>query len=516
MSRTNLILSFFIFLMIVVISTFFVSNYRMHKDTSCIMDIGPYSYNRFYSTIREDQLNFDLALEWLDSKSLRSKDKARLEKICSFQVEDGMIRLEIAKGYDCLLRLYLDKNATLIQQCKAIKNGSYGLDTLYTKKAAINLAKLIILGYEEKVKKVLDIKNDDDFTKYLSGYTASEIVFLNSLISLNIPELTAKCLYRLSLIHLLGRSSFNEKTIQTDYRLAIEEIQNVIKLTGIRRNNILDIALIINDKFAPHAATVISSSLLNSDLDTFYRFHIVMNPNDLVTGESMEKLASMKYIRDYSIDFIPFSENILNQELTDKKVKFSDMWPSLVMYRLYLDQIFPHLDSILYLDADIVVLRDLNSFKKIDMSNYIAAGSIDTPFTYCSDKVMNECNRDMVSSYKNSGVIFFNLKNMREESGKNMILEALQNSKCKFPFPDQDLLNITFHDYIYPLSMRWNFCTHFDNKSPYLSYFILHYAGRKPWTNDKQELWKTNQGKLDKITKYYWRYREITPWNSIN
>ncbi|BBM91531.1 hypothetical protein RHHCN13_07770 [Rickettsia conorii subsp. heilongjiangensis] len=41
------------------------------------------------------------------------------------------------------------------------------------------------------------------------------------------------------------------------------------------------------------------------------------------------------------------------------------------MYRLYFDQIFPHLDSILYLDADIVVLRDLNSLKKIDMSDYI-------------------------------------------------------------------------------------------------------------------------------------------------
>jgi len=517
MSRTNLILSFFIFLMIIVISIFFISNYRMHKNTSCIMDIGTYSYKKFYSTIREDQLNFDLVLEQLeDSESLNSKDKARLEKICSFQVEDGMVRLEVAKGYDCLLRLYLDKNATLIQQYKAIKNGSYGLDTLYTKKAAVNLAKLIILGHEGKVKEILEIKNDDDFLKYYSGYTADEIPFLNSLISLNIPELTARCLYRLSLIHLLGRSSFNEKTIKTDYKLATEEIQKVIKITGIKQDNILDIALVINDKFAVHAGAVISSSLLNSDLDSFYRFHIVMNPNDLVTGESMEKLASMKYIRDYSIDFISFPENILNQELTDKKVKFSDMWPSLVMYRLYLDQVFPNLDSILYLDADIVVLRDLNSLKKIDMSNYIAAGSIDTPFTCCSDKVMNECNRNMVSSYKNSGLIFFNLKNIREESGNNMILEALQNSKCKFPFPDQDLLNVAFHDYMYPLSMRWNFCTHFDNKSPYFSYFILHYAGLKPWTRDKQELWETNQDKLDKITKYYWRYREITPWNSIN
>ncbi|MEG8230732.1 hypothetical protein O6R16_06935 [Candidatus Rickettsia tasmanensis] len=94
-----------------------------------------------------------------------------------------MVRLEVAKGYDCLLRLYLDKNATLVQQYKAIKNGSYGLDTLYTKKAAINLATLIILGHEGKVKEILEIKNDDDFLKYYSGYTADEIPFLNSLLS---------------------------------------------------------------------------------------------------------------------------------------------------------------------------------------------------------------------------------------------------------------------------------------------------------------------------------------------
>ncbi|KJW04199.1 lipopolysaccharide 1,2-glucosyltransferase RfaJ domain protein [Rickettsia argasii T170-B] len=45
-----------------------------------------------------------------------------------------MVRLEVTQGYDCLLSLYLDKNATLVQQYKAIKNDSYGLDTLYIKK----------------------------------------------------------------------------------------------------------------------------------------------------------------------------------------------------------------------------------------------------------------------------------------------------------------------------------------------------------------------------------------------
>jgi len=499
--------------MLIICIGFLVSNRKMHKDIGCINDINTYGYQKFYSLVREDRLNFALMIEQLENNYLTTKDKAKLEKICTFQVEDGMVRLEVAKGYDCLLRLYASERSTLPQQYKAIKNGSYGLDTFYTKSAAINLVKLIVLGHEEVVKERLNIKNNDDFLKYFSGYAKDEIPFLNNLIALNIDEITARCLYRLSLIHSLGRSSFNEQDMKPDYKLSIEEMQKVIKLTGIKQNNVMDIALIINDKFAPHAATVISSSLLNSDLDSFYRFHIVMNPEDSLTKESMEKLASMQYIRDYSIDFIPFPENILNDNSINKEIRFSDNWPSLIMYRLYFDQIFPNLDSILYLDADIVVLRDLNSFKKLDMSNHIAAGVVDTALTYCVINTDNKCNRNINSSYKNSGILFFNLQNMREKQARNMVLDTLHNSSCKFSFPDQDLLNIAFHNYIYPLAMRWNFCTHFIDRGSYFSYFILHYAGQKPWVNDQQRHRK-NSVKHEEIEKYYWQYRELTPWNN--
>ncbi|MGX6959952.1 MAG: glycosyltransferase [Rickettsia endosymbiont of Pentastiridius leporinus] len=129
-------------------------------------------------------------------------------------------------------------------------------------------------------------------------------------------------------------------------------------------------------------------------------------------------------------------------------------------------------------------------------------------------KVESECNRNMVSSYKNAGVIFFNLRNISDMHVKDKLLESMQESDCKLSFLDQDLLNIAFHNYMYPLSMRWNFCTSFNDKSLYFSYFILHYAGRKPWIPSEQELWQTNPEKIIDINKYYWRYREITPWGN--
>ena len=65
-----------------------------------------------------------------------------------------------------------------------------------------------------------------------------------------------------------------------------------------------------------------------------------MDSNDHVSQESMKKLSSMKYIGDYSTYFTTFPENMLNQALTDKKIKFSDNWPSLVMYRLYFSKLY--------------------------------------------------------------------------------------------------------------------------------------------------------------------------------
>lgn len=48
-----------------------------------------------------------------------------------------------------------------------------------------------------------------------------------------------------------------------------------------------------------------------------------------------------------------------------------------------------------------------------------------------------ECKRNRAHSYKNSGVVFLNLKNMQKKQDK-----TLQKSKCDFSFPNQDLLNL--------------------------------------------------------------------------
>lgn len=469
----------------------------------------------FYNKIRENTILFESQLQQLENDNIDEVTKSQLVKLCSLQIEDGRERIDVARAYDCLLRLRSDSIAELY---KAIKNGSYGLDTIYLKTHSLNLAKLLVLGHEQQILAAFGLENINDLhKKYFTGFSKDEIPFLENLIKLNISEISARALYRLSLIHLLGRASFNEEAYQPDMKTAYQERNEVIKITRIKQDNIIDIALIINDKFAKHAAVTIASALLNADLDSFYRFHIIMNPDDPVLDATKTKLSSMNYIKDYSIDFTNFNNKLIPTELMKRKMAIQDdLFPLLVNYRLFLDKIFPDLEFILYLDSDILVLRDLNNFKKINMKNYLAAAALDTGFI-TRHKPYNDkkCHRALPDFYKNSGVMYLNLRNMRELDSASILIQQLTISDCDFLLPDQDLMGLAFQDRVYNLPIRWNMLTVFDDLYPQLSSFIIHFAGKKPWDPKQEQLWKETPNKLVNNVQNYWRYREITPWPVI-
>lgn len=501
----------FILLLLLIIGFYVYNNALINQQIAYTSRLNNQLYVEFYRNIKEKSLAFNNYLKILEKTNISQSDKQELQKTCLSQAEEGIERLDVAKAYDCLSRI--EDLSSAVGIYKAIKNASYGLDVLFLKKNAKNLYNLIITGYENEILKILEAKNSDEIiNKYFTGYTEDELPFLKKLFSLNIPDLSARSLYRLSLIHTLGRASFNED-YNPDFKLAYQELHQAALLSGIKQDNIMDIALVINDKFAKHVSTTIASALLNSNLDSFYRFHVIMNPMDPVSEESQKKLSSMNYIRDYSIEFTNFDNSILPTDLMKSKMKFSRYFPLLVNYRLYLDKIYPELDNILYIDSDMLVLRDLNYFKTLDMENYFAAATIDSGFfirnNYIGDK---KCNRLPPYFFKNSGLLFLELKNMRSFDTSYMLKKAINSYDCNFDLPDQDLLGLAFYDKMLHLPTRWNI----QVTSPYafaqFSYFIMHFAGPKPWTKEKEELWKKSPEKLNETTKDYWRYRQITPW----
>ncbi|XVN43228.1 MAG: glycosyltransferase [Candidatus Rickettsia vulgarisii] len=508
LNSLNQKLSYFIILLLIIIISFLTYNYKIvNNKLSYLGDLNNHLYVNLYNNTRNESDDFNSYLKDLDN----TNDTAVLEKICHRQIENSVERLDVAKAYNCLSRLENLNTKPAIY--KAIKNASYSLDTLYTTDSALNLYNLIVSEYESQILKTLEISNKNDIiTKYFTGYIQDEVPFLEKLISINIPDLSARALYRLSLINTLGKASYNEKKYTPNLKLAYQQLNEVLELTNIKQENTFDIAIVINDKFVQHAATTIASALLNSDLDSFYRFHIVMNPDDPVTEKSQQKLASMKYIRDYSIEFTNFDNNILPIKLMKKKLNFS-RFPLLVMYRLYLDKVYPNLDNILYVDSDMLILRDLNYFKNIDMKNYLVAFTINSNLnTKANLEKDKKCHKLLPNFYPNGGLIFINLKNMKLFNASSILSDTISSSDCDFKLPNQDLMGIAFYNRSFHLSTRWNTQINSEFAQTQFSNFIIHFAcSNKPWNKKYKELWKNNSPKLPAAFKDYWLYRSITP-----
>ncbi len=184
------------------------------------------------------------------------------------------------------------------------------------------------------------------------------------------------------------------------------------------------------------------------------------------------------------------------------KTNFSDMpvptqWSIEVYNRVLAQFLLPNdLDRVLYLDADIVIKKDLSEFyyQSFD-DNWVVA---------CTD---NMCKREIMRQHKdnlglspehryfNSGVILFNLDALRKNTSIEQILDTSFNLKDKIKFPDQDILNYLYQGKVkYVDKHQYNCQVRKNEVSVNDDTAIIHFVGRhKPWS------------RLTGFSKYWWK-----------
>jgi len=158
-------------------------------------------------------------------------------------------------------------------------------------------------------------------------------------------------------------------------------------------------------------------------------------------------------------------------------------------YRILLPTVFPLLSKILYLDCDILVLKDISPLFNIDMTHYAVAAVED--ILKLKDEHRLQLNLSYADSYFNSGVMMANLDYWREHDVERRLLEFSRKERKVF-FHDQDALNHVFRKQWFQLSPQWNkfypvvypanrfhsVCDVDDFNNP----AVVHFAGRiKPW-----------------------------------
>ncbi len=165
-------------------------------------------------------------------------------------------------------------------------------------------------------------------------------------------------------------------------------------------------------------------------------------------------------------------------------------------YRLLLSSVLPEdLDKVLYLDCDMIVMRNIQEIFEIEIDNYALAATMDSfPYT---EKHRLQLHMEVGERTFCSGIMLVNLKYWREHNVETGLLEYAKRHREEVFLHDQDVLNYYFKKKWFLLPPKWNHTAgnlriasrpeykKFDYMAFAKAPMIYHYAsvGIKPWYN---------------------------------
>lgn len=153
------------------------------------------------------------------------------------------------------------------------------------------------------------------------------------------------------------------------------------------------------------------------------------------------------------------------------------------------------MDKVLYLDLDILILKDLHTLYSKDISSYIIGATSEYTKNAFSP-ILDEKGKN--GTYFNAGVLLINISNWRKNKITEKCFDFIKLNSLdfekKFTCLDQDVLNSILEekDILY-ISNKYNYFLLF-RITTLKEKFILHYAGTiKPWGNSNftpyRKLW---------------------------
>lgn len=191
----------------------------------------------------------------------------------------------------------------------------------------------------------------------------------------------------------------------------------------------------------------------------------------------------------------------------------TDRYPLTIYYRLLAHLYLPKdLHRILYLDADILCINDLQPLYNTDLTGYLYASAIHTNLTNATE-VINKIRLQNFDAdgYYNSGVLLMDLDEIRSHVRPDDIFNYIRSHVLLLP--DQDVLNALYGHHIKSVPDElYNFDVRnlriYETISMGVDTLdwvmkntvLLHYCGRqKPWLEN------VNHGKFTALYKNYFQ-----------
>lgn len=276
----------------------------------------------------------------------------------------------------------------------------------------------------------------------------------------------------------------------------------------------INILCATDQNFSSYCGIMLTSLFENNKYNHFTVFIILSQSIDIKTRKKFNALGE-KY--NQKIILIDINEELLRNCPIHK----GDTITTAAYYRILATQILPNdIDKVLYLDADIIIDKSIESLWNENLDGY-SIGCVIDPIYKRKDEY-ERLDYDSQYLYFNSGVLLINLKYWREHKITEQCFDFIENHRDRILWHDQDVLNKILHGTKKLLPLTYNFQSFFlldhqpwagldenvideINKTIAQEPIIIHYSsGDKPWIK-----WSYHP-----YVRKFFKYKHLSLWKN--
>ena len=251
----------------------------------------------------------------------------------------------------------------------------------------------------------------------------------------------------------------------------------------------------IDDQYTPFLAVALKSLIENANKDYKYLIKV------LHTNVQKEHIEQIRKYEDENVNIEFVDLNYYIEKVQDK-LYTRDYYTNTTYFRLFLPELYPQYDKVLYLDSDIIVVGDISELYNTDMGTNLVAAAPDDIIQH--NKVFQDYAELVVGvakyqHYFNAGVLLMNLDELRKFKFEEKFLYLLSTVKFSVA-QDQDYLNRLCKGRVTLISHDWDVMPYVNDETKPENIKLIHYNfAYKPWH-------------FEDVTynEYFWKYAEKT------
>ena len=264
-----------------------------------------------------------------------------------------------------------------------------------------------------------------------------------------------------------------------------------------KENKNIPIFFTVDDKYIPFLAVALQSLIENSSENNCYSIKILYTN---ISEENQNNI--LKYERkNVNIEFVDLNYYI--DKIKDK-LYTRDYYSKTTYFRLFIPELYPQYDKVLYLDSDIVILSDIADLYNVDMEDNLVAAAPDDViqtievFQEYAEKVVGVAD---YHNYFNAGILLMNLDQLRKFKFQEKFLYLLETVKFSVA-QDQDYLNRLCKGRVKLIENTWDRMPIGGDTVKREDLNLIHYnLAFKPW-HFEDILYK----------EYFWEYAQKTEY----